>query len=99
MSDLAAVATELESEARRLLDLAAQVRQCEADAREEPRPAQPVRLLQAREAAQLLGVSQKRLYDISAQDGGPPHVRLGERSMRWPLRALQEWLGERSGGS
>ena len=92
------VALELEAEGRRLLNLAQQVRGLAAEQPEQA--SEPSNggqhLLTAREAAEMLGISTKRLYDLSSRPEGPPYVRLGERSMRWPLLALEEWIHERS---
>lgn len=53
------------------------------------------RLLTAREAAALLGISAKRAYEL-AQRNELPWLRLGERSVRFPEAALRKWIAERS---
>lgn len=100
VSDLAAVAAELEAEGRhlvakgrRLCELAERLRE------HEPEPhCEPTRLLRAKEAAELLGVAVKRFYSLASEPNGPPCVRLGEKTLRWPLRALEEWIREQERG-
>jgi predicted DNA-binding transcriptional regulator AlpA len=48
-------------------------------------------LLTAREVAHILGVRDKRVYEL-----GIPAVRLSERSLRWRPSDVQRWIEERS---
>jgi excisionase family DNA binding protein len=45
----------------------------------------------ADQVAQLLQTSTDRVYQM-AREGRIPHVRLGERSIRFPRRAFHDWL-------
>ena len=53
------------------------------------------RLLQASEAAHLLGISRRRAYLLGSR-GVLPTGRLGERQVRFSATALREWIA--SGG-
>ena len=54
-------------------------------------------LLRPAEAAEILGVSRSKLYELIAQ-GKIPSVRLDEgRLIRVPLGALKLWLVEKAG--
>jgi predicted DNA-binding transcriptional regulator AlpA len=57
-------------------------------------PAEPEPLLTAREAARILGVSPKRLYEL-----GIPSVRISERSLRWRPSTVAAWIAQREGSS
>jgi excisionase family DNA binding protein len=50
-------------------------------------------LLRPAEAAEALGISRSRLYQMLA-GGQLPVVRVGQ-SMRVPVRELERWIGER----
>ncbi len=52
------------------------------------------RLLSQREAAQLLGVSQRYLWTLRHRRG-LPHVRLGRKVMYDP-EALRRWIDQQS---
>jgi predicted DNA-binding transcriptional regulator AlpA len=54
----------------------------------------PECLLTAREAARILGVTPKRLYEL-----GIPAVRISERSLRWRPSTLSAWITQREGSS
>jgi excisionase family DNA binding protein len=54
-------------------------------------------LLIANEVAELLRVSEQRVYELS-RTGVLPTIRLGERQYRYSKRAILEWL-ERGGSS
>src|SRR5688572_30463888 len=45
----------------------------------------------ADQVAELLQTSTDRVYQM-AREGRIPHVRLGERSIRFPRRAFHAWL-------
>jgi predicted DNA-binding transcriptional regulator AlpA len=47
-------------------------------------------LLTAREVAHILGVREKRVYEL-----GIPMVRLSERSLRWRPTDVRRWIEER----
>ena len=49
-------------------------------------------LLTAREVARILGVREKRVYEL-----GIPAVRLSERSLRWKPTDVQAWIEQRRG--
>lgn len=50
-------------------------------------------LLRVEEAAEMLGISRARAYELAAS-GVIPSVRIG-RSRRVPVRQLEEWIEER----
>ncbi|MBA3688377.1 MAG: helix-turn-helix domain-containing protein [Chloroflexi bacterium] len=50
-------------------------------------------LLRVEEAAEMLGISRARAYELAAS-GALPSVRIG-RSRRVPVRQLEEWIEER----
>jgi excisionase family DNA binding protein len=54
-----------------------------------------MRLITAKQAAELLNVRLPRLYEL-ARLGQVPSVRLGEKSIRFDEAALREWI-ERGG--
>ncbi|RMF86427.1 MAG: DNA-binding protein [Planctomycetota bacterium] len=51
-------------------------------------------VLSAREAAELLGISERHLYNLRKTQG-LPWLRLGQRVV-YPLDALQAWIAERT---
>jgi len=53
-------------------------------------------LLTRREAAQLLGVSERTLYSISSPRGTVPCVKVTDRTVRYSRAALMAWIEERS---
>ncbi|MEM7229437.1 MAG: helix-turn-helix domain-containing protein [Planctomycetota bacterium] len=57
-------------------------------------PQPPKLALRANEAAQALGVSRRKLWELTNR-GVIPHVRVG-RSILYPISALNDWLGEHS---
>lgn len=58
----------------------------------------PKLLLTAREAAAALSISEKTLWSLT-KAGEVPHVRIGERSIRYSVDELKRWLSEhRIGG-
>ena len=52
----------------------------------------PTLLLTARDAAKALAISEKTLWSLTAPRGTVPCVRVGERSLRYSVRALEEWI-------
>ncbi len=62
-------------------------------------PASPPLLLTARQAAQVLAISPRKVWSLTAS-GEVPHVRIG-RSVRYSTADLQRWIDERriGGGS
>jgi predicted DNA-binding transcriptional regulator AlpA len=54
----------------------------------------PEKLLTAAQAAVIVGVSPKRLYEL-----GIPSVRISERSLRWRPSTLAAWIAQREGPS
>lgn len=50
-------------------------------------------LLDANEAAKLLRVPRSTLYEL-VRSRGLPHVRIGERGLRFTRADLQEWVAE-----
>jgi excisionase family DNA binding protein len=57
----------------------------------------PLALRQA-QAAAALGVSVATLSDLTRR-GIVPHVRLGRRTVLYPVQALADWLRERQVGA
>lgn len=56
-------------------------------------------LLTAPEAAKALAVSARKLWSLTAS-GEIPVVRVGERSVRYSVEALREWIAaNQTGGS
>ncbi len=52
----------------------------------------PTLLLTTREAAKALAVSEKTLWNLTTPRGTIPAIRVGERSLRYSVRALDEWI-------
>jgi excisionase family DNA binding protein len=52
-------------------------------------------LLTRREAAHALGVSERKLFDLT-RDNHVPHVRLGARGVRYPVDQLKAWIAAQS---
>ncbi len=57
--------------------------------------AQP--LLDAEEAARLLHVPRSTLYEL-VRSRGLPHVRIGERGLRFTRTDLERWVSEQTVG-
>jgi excisionase family DNA binding protein len=55
------------------------------------------RLLDADEAATLLGITRRQIYAM-ARDGSIPHLRIG-RYLKFRRAALELWVGEQEIGS
>ena len=49
-------------------------------------------LLTPRDAAKALAISEKTLWTLSAPRGPIPTIRVGERSIRYSVAALQRWI-------
>lgn len=49
-------------------------------------------LLMPAEVAQMLGVAPSTLQTWRKRRQGPPHVRLGHRTVRYRREALEEWI-------
>lgn len=58
-------------------------------------PLEPL-ALRARDAARLLGISERSLWSLT-KCGDVPHVRIG-RTVTYPVEALRAWLKKRSKG-
>jgi excisionase family DNA binding protein len=54
-------------------------------------------LLSANEAAQLLHVPRSTLYEL-VRSRGLPHVRIGERGLRFTRAGLEEWIAANTFG-
>jgi len=63
---------------------------------DEQRLAEP--LLDADEAAGLLHVPRSTLYEL-VRSRGLPHVRIGERGLRFTRGDLETWVGENTYGT
>jgi excisionase family DNA binding protein len=55
-------------------------------------------LLDAGEAAQLLRVSRSTLYEL-VRTRGLPHVRIGDRGLRFTRQDLETWVMENTYGT
>ena len=51
-------------------------------------------LLEAREAARLLGITRRRTYLLGRRGVIPGVVHLGARQVRFNATALREWIAE-----
>lgn len=54
-------------------------------------------LLDATEAAELLRVPRSTVYEL-VRSRGLPHVRIGERGMRFTRSGLEEWVASHTYG-
>jgi excisionase family DNA binding protein len=54
-------------------------------------------LLDAHEAAELLHVPRSTLYEL-VRSRGLPHVRIGDRGLRFTRSELERWVGENTYG-
>jgi excisionase family DNA binding protein len=52
----------------------------------------PTLLLTVRDAAKALAISEKTLWTLTEPRGTIPAIRVGERSLRYSVRALEEWI-------
>ncbi len=55
-------------------------------------------LLNSDEAAKLLNVPRATLYEL-VRSRGLPHVRIGERGLRFTREDLQEWVRQNTYGN
>ena len=57
----------------------------------------PIRLgLRLKEAAAAIGISERKLWNITAdQTSGIPHARFG-KTLVYPIDELRRWLAERA---
>jgi excisionase family DNA binding protein len=55
-------------------------------------------LLDANEAARLLRVPRSTLYEL-VRSRGLPHVRIGDRGLRFTRSGLESWVAEHSYGT
>ncbi|MCS5642526.1 MAG: helix-turn-helix domain-containing protein [Dehalococcoidia bacterium] len=62
-----------------------------------PDKGKPKLLLNIQEAAEALGISQRKLWGMT-DSRQIPHVRLG-RCLRYPVRELEQWINEHMEGS
>lgn len=53
------------------------------------------RALTPSEAAEMLGVTEQTLAEWRRHRHGPPYLRLGHRTVRYDLAALEAWLEAR----
>lgn len=67
-----------------------------SNAANQLRPSQP--LLTADEAARLLHVPRSTLYEL-VRSRGLPHIRIGERGLRFTRSDLDEWIAENTYGT
>jgi len=70
--------------------------QTESNGNAGPLLAQP--LLTADEAARLLHVPRSTLYEL-VRSRGLPHVRIGDRGLRFTRAGLEEWIADNSYGT
>jgi excisionase family DNA binding protein len=61
-----------------------------------PDKGKPKLLLNIQEAAEALGISQRKLWGMT-DSREIPHVRLG-RCLRYPVRELELWIDENKKG-
>jgi predicted DNA-binding transcriptional regulator AlpA len=54
----------------------------------------PTLLLRPADAAKALAISPKTLWALSQPRGPLPVVRIGERSVRYSVAALQRWIAQ-----
>jgi hypothetical protein len=54
----------------------------------------PTLLLTARDAARALSISEKTLWSLTEPRGPIPMIRVGERSIRYSVVALEKWIAE-----
>lgn len=61
-------------------------------------PMDDVKLLTAKEVAELLGVHVRSIWRLSATGEIPAPIRLGERVVRWRLSDLRDHLHSKAAG-
>jgi len=52
-------------------------------------------LIRPRDAAAMLGISRKHLYDLAEQQGFPKRIYISDRVVAWRVRDLEEWINRR----
>ena len=52
-------------------------------------------LLKQRQAASLIGVSERTLECWRCRGGGPPFVKISRRAVRYRRKDIDQWVGER----
>jgi predicted DNA-binding transcriptional regulator AlpA len=50
-------------------------------------------LVRSRDAAKMLAISEKTLWNMSQPRGPLPVIRVGRAGVRYSLRALEAWIG------
>ena len=55
----------------------------------------PQALLNQRQAADLIGVSERTLECWRSRGGGPPFVKISRRAVRYRRQDIDQWVGER----
>ena len=55
-------------------------------------------LLTAPEAARVLSISARKLWSLT-NSGEIPVIRVGARSVRYPVEALREWIADNMTGA
>ena len=55
----------------------------------------PDALLNQRQAASLIGVSERTLESWRCRGGGPPFVKISRRAVRYRRQDIDQWVGER----
>ncbi len=55
----------------------------------------PEALLNQRQAASLIGVSERTLECWRCRGGGPPFVKISRRAVRYRRQDIDQWVGER----
>jgi len=51
-------------------------------------------MLNVRQVAEMLGVSERSVWRWSSDGTLPPGIKIGA-AVRWPQRALEDWLAKR----
>ena len=58
----------------------------------------PPLALRPKDAAKVLGIGERKLWEITAdRTSGIPHVRFG-KAILYPVRELRDWLAEKAQG-
>ena len=52
-------------------------------------------LIRPREAAAMLGISRKHLYDLADHPDFPERIHVSDRVVAWRVRDLEEWIAAR----
>lgn len=55
----------------------------------------PEALLKQRQAADLIGVSERTLECWRSRGSGPPFVKISRRAVRYRREDIDQWVGER----